>query len=996
MCLWAVGVIALGLAGPLGCEALVSSAEDQIADEVKKTIIGDGSNVPGGQAGQGDLPDTPEETELAPTIEITNMTPSLGETTGGTLIEIIGFGFEADMVVQFGPQAVLADPAFVQIQPTRIVCRTPAYAEAGPVAVRVRNSSVLAVLPNGFSYFEPVEVVSVTPATGPSSGGTEVVIVGKGFIDNNQVQFGSGGTVDGVTIDSNTLTAVTPTRAAGTYSVTVANSNGGFGLAGAFTFYDPVTITQLNPFAGPIGGGTDVTVTGTGLIDPTTSLIDSSSVTNQPGIDATSLTLTTPPSPSGAEGAVTVQVANVNGDYEKNNSFVFFDPSVTDPRIVAVSPSTGLISGGRDVHIVAVGLASSGTKVYFGGDEATDCTQHDDYTITCPAPEAAEGSVDVQVVSGTFDVTATDAFKYIDLQLTTALPNTGSQAGGTFVEVHGKGFGQDAVVHFGDAQAKDVLVQSDGKKLTCRTPPGIVGSTSVRVNTQDVEVEAQDFFTYVDPFPGDGWVSGDPVDGSINIRVLADNSDPLQGAFVVVGAQTDPNTAHLYGFTDARGEITISGPEIVGPQDIHGAKQGYGGFTFIDMNRENVTLMLIAEPEPPPDPLPPCPEGEPSAPPLIEGNVFRIKDEFNTGNDTVVVTTSYQSFNEPLPDAGPNSIMVSQGGFELVSRTGDLIVIALAGQVTIDGTLNVHAMGFHPFLKTEASSAALCFSDDDCTVEGEQCISAKRLSAEAEDVDICIRVYDGVDVTIDTPLNQEMVINLVEPPFARPSDPPNSAPNKGSAFIWYDFGYQGLHPMHNLTTGVTNALFADMPKSLPSSLEGATFGVSLGLYVDFFGQSYPPYSEVQFDGLIDTKTTIVMSPILKTQDVTAEGTGSVSGPLHFGFDTRPEDIPDTPASGSLHYMYDVNYVVPCEGAFPMPQTPIRWLTLTPGTVREFDLPIFPETAMNANMPDGTHGWQLETFYSPGASYDNFDLGELMNWRSHAMTSSQFTTHTFAP
>jgi hypothetical protein len=166
---------------------------------------------------------------------------------------------------------------------------------------------------------------------------------------------------------------------------------------------------------------------------------------------------------------------------------------------------------------------------------------------------------------------------------------------------------------------------------------------------------------------------------------------------------------------------------------------------------------------------------------------------------------------------------------------------------------------------------------------------------------------------------------------------------------------------------------------------------------------------------LDTREPIEVTPILKTQIPTSAGLVSICDTaatqsmcesmagcgwgantckptrMRFAFKTRPAEIPDVPVTATMNIIYDVLYQVPCEGAFPMPVTPIRWIASTPGDVTSFFLPIFPGVAAGANMPAGSHGWQIESVYSPEENFQDFDLSIFGAWLSKALTGAGFAT-----
>ena len=162
--------------------------------------------------------------------------------------------------------------------PTQITVTSPATITAGLNNVQVTTSvaaSSTAGTGDDFTYTAPVPTVtSLTPNTGPTSGGTSVVIAGTGFVSGATVKFGALSAAS-VTVNSPTsITAVSPaTITPGTVSVIVTTSGGDSTPAGAqgtaaddFTYTTVApTITSLSPTTGTTAGGTSVTITGTGF-----------------------------------------------------------------------------------------------------------------------------------------------------------------------------------------------------------------------------------------------------------------------------------------------------------------------------------------------------------------------------------------------------------------------------------------------------------------------------------------------------------------------------------------------------------------------------------------------------------------------------------------------------------------------------------------------------------------------------------------------------------
>jgi hypothetical protein len=548
------------------------------------------------------------------------------------------------------------------------------------------------------------------------------------------------------------------------------------------------------------------------------------------------------------------------------------------------------------------------------------------------------------------------------------------------VDLRGNGFGADASVRFDGSPARAVTVIGRDR-LTLRTPPHPVGSADVTIATQGVEVVFPDAFTFFDPYNSDFWSSGGAIDGAVNVTVQDwDTGARIPGAFVMLG--TDPATEHQ-GFTDERGQLTLSGPDVQASQTVTAGKVDYALFSWVDVNAQNLTLLLMAAPEPS-NPQPQ--EGPP--PPVVRGMVKRIKDEYNTGDDIVLVITTYQSFSIPLPDPGPLSQVANQGPYELWSRTGDMVVLALAGTVGPGNRLIVRAMGFHPFLFTESGSGDPCDTDADCDTS-ESCYDY------GGDESACTRIYEGIDIVVDTPLKQPLLISLDDPPLADDIGEFGLMPDTTAAFVYYDFGYMGLWPMADVAQSFTNSVAAPMPRRLPGALAGTPFYILAGAYVgwdDDLDPStppllYPPQTEVSLPPLVDTTQPVLATPVLGTTLEREPAAGGFPRPgpegtgMRFAFTSNKELLP----SAYLHVYF-------------LDGQAIEWLVLAPGSTFDYTLPVVPDVVANLRLlPDSItdphiHYWQMMGQYKEGVLFNALDPYAYFDWRSRAIYNTWFVVY----
>ncbi len=117
------------------------------------------------------------------------------------VVTFTGTGFQAGAVVRFGATA----GTVLQLTATSIMVRTPA-GSAGTVAVSVTNPDGGTATLLGVHLPVDATVSGPSPSSGPTTGGTDVVVTGAGFLAGAVVRFGAAaGTVQRVTATSITV-----------------------------------------------------------------------------------------------------------------------------------------------------------------------------------------------------------------------------------------------------------------------------------------------------------------------------------------------------------------------------------------------------------------------------------------------------------------------------------------------------------------------------------------------------------------------------------------------------------------------------------------------------------------------------------------------------------------------------------------------------------------------------------------------------------------------
>jgi hypothetical protein len=355
---------------------------------------------------------------------------------------------------------------------------------AGATSVGVRPSSLLVT---------PV-VSSVSPTSGPKTGGTLVTIEGSGFTGATGVKFGTGIGTDVTVVSDTEVTAVSPSAALGVHHITVTGPGGTSPVNASddYTYLGPPAITSVSPNAGPLNGGS-VTITGSGFTSATavafgTVAASGFTVVSDSEITALAPAVTTP-------GVRNISVTTPNGTSATVPADQF-DYAV-QAAITSVSPSSGPQQGGTTVTLTGTGFTGA-TVVDFGTVAGTDLTVLSDSSLTVVSPAGDAGhdpELQVTAPGGKSLLNTKYRFTYTGPIITSISPNSGSTAGGTAVTIDGSGFTGASRVTFGGTPATDVTVVSD-TEITAVTPAKAAGVTHVSVTTPDGTSQTAPF-TYV-------------------------------------------------------------------------------------------------------------------------------------------------------------------------------------------------------------------------------------------------------------------------------------------------------------------------------------------------------------------------------------------------------------------------------------------------------------------------------------------------------------------
>jgi hypothetical protein len=546
-------------------------------------------------------------TYFTSSVNVSSVVPDFGPTAGGIPVVINGNGFLGATSVDFGTGN--PDTTFtVNTAGTQItVPSIPAHA-AGTVDVIVFTPGLPtgspAVASDEFTYVPPPTVATtngIMPNEGPVAGGTGVTITGTNFPagdPNLAVHFGANAATAVAVVPASCtaglctqLTAVSPPstlagNGAGPVDVTVTTSGGTSVNSPPVTFTyvaAPVInaagpgLTGIVPDSGPTTGGTNITITGSGFLTPSTVQFGGSagpSATNVVVVSPTEITATTPLDTAGTIG---VTVSDLGGTSNSEPYTYVAPPNI---GINGLNPAFGPDTGGTVVTMTGTGLT---------GITAVTFTQASDFTAPCgttpstagthltpisdteaqvTTPAFADGPAVVCVTAAGGTAPAAEEFTFEGTPVINASginPNQGPTTGGTPVTITGSNFpagDPNVTVSFGGADATAVNVEN---------------STTILANTP------------ASPLPGSG---AGPVNVTVSdVGGTSSNSPPITFTYII--APTVSGISPTSGPTQGGETVFIKGTNLCNATNV---MFGSASATITNITSDCTTITVTEPP----------------------------------------------------------------------------------------------------------------------------------------------------------------------------------------------------------------------------------------------------------------------------------------------------------------------------------------------------------------------------------------------------------------
>jgi parallel beta-helix repeat protein len=375
---------------------------------------------------------------------ITKFNPYSGSVAGGTHVLIGGTNLRPDCTIRFG--AILAtDVRFLSA--TSMTATTPPNA-AGFTDVSIACGFDLSISSGRFWYLAPpAKLDLIPPATGSTTGGTDVGIVG-GFVYSGCWPFFDGIPARAVNFSSGYFMASTPAHAAAAGVPVVLRCPGvpDVSVAGGFTYSgaaepSPV-ITRVAGGGGPPGDIIEIFGTGFRLDDviafdgfPAT-LINDWKFLGERSVRVPDL----PP------GRKSITVTDFRGRASTGPVFVIDESPA--PRITRVTPAIARPSN----EVTLDGSFRTGYTFTIGDQTATRMTMSDTYNLAVlRVPRLDAGSYSIKMLNAAAEVVAVGPTLTVlptGLEVARVSPVCVTTEGGVRMTISGSGFAVGAIVTF--------------------------------------------------------------------------------------------------------------------------------------------------------------------------------------------------------------------------------------------------------------------------------------------------------------------------------------------------------------------------------------------------------------------------------------------------------------------------------------------------------------------------------------------------------------------
>ena len=191
--------------------------------------------------------------------------PALGPERGGTRVVVLGGGFRDAYTLRCAFGSAAAPVLARYVDESQLECSTPVHAAGSSAVLLSMNGQQYAQTGVSYTYQSSASVSYISPPSALSEGGTPVTVHGGGFSSASEslgvLTCRIGGMVRRAVWASSSAIVCNATRAAaGEARVEVSNNAREYTSSGVRLRLVSVRVLDVQPWSGPVGGSTVVSV----------------------------------------------------------------------------------------------------------------------------------------------------------------------------------------------------------------------------------------------------------------------------------------------------------------------------------------------------------------------------------------------------------------------------------------------------------------------------------------------------------------------------------------------------------------------------------------------------------------------------------------------------------------------------------------------------------------------------------------------------------------
>ncbi|MEC9051047.1 MAG: IPT/TIG domain-containing protein, partial [Actinomycetota bacterium] len=199
------------------------------------------------------------------------VTPPLGPERGGTRVTVLGSGFRDAYTLRCRFENATSAVLARYVDENQLECSTPVHSLGSKPLLLSMNAQQYSGGSVQYTYLAAASVISVSPSTVPTEGGTPVTVHGAHFWGASEATGALlcriGSTVRRARWVSSSAVVCNTTRASsGAVRVEVSNNGREYTSDGVRVELVSVRVLDMQPWSGPVGGATVVSVRGRGLL----------------------------------------------------------------------------------------------------------------------------------------------------------------------------------------------------------------------------------------------------------------------------------------------------------------------------------------------------------------------------------------------------------------------------------------------------------------------------------------------------------------------------------------------------------------------------------------------------------------------------------------------------------------------------------------------------------------------------------------------------------